>query len=193
MSLARVVTVSLGSMALVSLALSNIGTAGVAYYNYQSSLTNYRTAENWRGKAETLQRSNREISEELRQTKQSLDDTQKSLSSMRTNLSRTKSELGQRQQQLQTTTRQLGQTQAESQRRLGIIFSQQENLKILKACLAGVAVSQEFYKEGVAHHLAWLDSPNDYDFLEALRNYKRAADIMKSVGVACDRAYALFE
>ncbi len=186
-------TITVGTFLVILLIVAFLASSGLAA-NY------YRTATLVSARAATLEDKNKALADQLTQTNKVLQDTQLKLQDTQVKLHDALGRLGLTEGQLQATRGELGkaqtqlsQAQQESQRRLQVIFAQQENVNVLKTCLAGVVVSHDYYRKGIDHYMSWNKRPNNYDFQEALRNFKMASSIMDPVKDDCDKAYALFK
>ncbi len=115
---------------------------------------------------------------DLQETSARLQETQRQLAA-------TQSALGQTQSQLNAA-------QTESQKRLAIIFGQQENVDALKRCLLGVAAEHVYFRDGMKYYFQWRDSRDDDDLDQAVDNLKKARDIEDGIDGLCSRAAKLF-
>jgi hypothetical protein len=108
-------------------------------------------------------------------------------------LKKTQSQLASAQGQLKQTKGQLSDAQAESQRRLSLVFAQEDNVKVLKACLTGVASDDMYYRKGTDAFVSWTESRSDDDYQTALANFKMGREAMDSVSDDCSRASSLLQ
>lgn len=115
------------------------------------------------------------------------------LKAVNNQLSKTESQLKDALSQLKQTTGQLSQAQAESQHRLSVIFAQEDNVKVLKSCLTGVAADDMYFKKGADALFAWADSRSDDDYNTALDSFKVARGALDSVDADCNRAASLLQ
>ena len=95
--------------------------------------------------------------------------------------------------QVKQTTGQLSTAQAESQHRLSVIFAQEDNVKVLKTCLTGVATDDVYFKKGTDAFLAWQNSRSDDDYEAAVNNIKMGRDAIDSVSADCSKAWDLIQ
>lgn len=116
-----------------------------------------------------------------------------SLKGVKAQLSKSQSQLKNALAQLRQTTGQLSQAQAESQRRLSVIFSQEDNVKVLKSCLTGVAVDDVYFKKGTDSFFAWMDSRSDDDYNAAVDNIRMGREALDSVSADCGKASDLLQ
>lgn len=115
------------------------------------------------------------------------------LRNAKSRLNKSNSQLTNAISQLKQTTGQLSQAQAESQRRLSTIFAQEDNVKVLKSCLTGIAADDVYFRKGTAALSSWADSRSDDDYNAALDNFRIANDALDSVNADCNKASALLE
>jgi hypothetical protein len=108
-------------------------------------------------------------------------------------LKKTQSQLASAQSQLKQTKIQLSDAQTESQRRLSLVFAQEDNVKVLKACLTGVASDDMYYRKGTDAFVSWTESRSDDDYQTALANFKMGKEAMESVSDDCGRASSLLQ
>jgi len=165
-------TVSVGALLVVILTIGLLAASAIAYNNYDLAQRNGL-------RAQALNDQLWQANKELTKAKEQLKDTQ-------SQLAYALSQLGQKQVQL-------SQEQRESQRRLGIIFSQQENVRVLKSCLAGVALDDAYFRNGVDKFFQWADSRDDDDYYAAADNFRRGKEILDRVRDDCKKAYELFQ
>ncbi|MGA8535396.1 MAG: hypothetical protein WB615_14910, partial [Candidatus Tumulicola sp.] len=88
---------------------------------------------------------------------------------------------------------QLSQAQAESQRRLSLIFAQEDNVKVLKSCLTGVAADDTYFRKGTDAFFAWVDSRSDDDYDAAVNNIRAGREALDSVSADCGKAADLIQ
>jgi uncharacterized membrane protein YciS (DUF1049 family) len=108
-------------------------------------------------------------------------------------LKKSQSQLNDARAQLKQTTGQLSQAQAESQHRLSLIFAQEDNVKVLKSCLSGVATDDTYFRKGTDALFAWVDSRSDDDYEAAIDNFKVGRGAMESVSADCSKASDLLQ
>jgi hypothetical protein len=116
-----------------------------------------------------------------------------SLNDVKTQLKKSQSQLNDAVGQLKQTTGQLSQSQAESQRRLSLIFAQEDNVNVLKSCLTGVAADDVYIRKGTAAFSDWVDSRSDDDYEAALDNFKMGTAALDSVSADCSKASDLVQ
>jgi TolA-binding protein len=116
-----------------------------------------------------------------------------SLTEARAQLNKSQSQLSAALIQLKQTAGQLSQSQAESQHQLSVIFAQEDNVKVLKSCLTGVAADDEYFRKGTASFFAWVDSRSDDDYESALDNFRMGAGALDSVSDDCGKAADLIQ
>lgn len=178
--------VSVGTLLMVLFAIGFMASSALAY--------NYRHLATWNEvKARMLDDRLKEANNSLSDTRSQLNEAQAQLKDLQAQLARSQAELSDTQSQLGQTRGQLSQEQQESQRRLSMIFAQEENLKVLKACLAGVATDDFYFKKGVDAFFAWADSKSDDDYNQAVNNFRSARQALDSVDADCKRAADLFQ
>jgi hypothetical protein len=114
-----------------------------------------------------------------------------SLNGVKIQLKKSQSQLNGALAQVRQTTGQLSTAQAESQRRLSVIFAQEDNVKVLKTCLTGVATDDVYFRKGTDAFLAWQDSRSDDDYEAAVDNIKMGRDALDSVSADCSKAWDL--
>lgn len=115
------------------------------------------------------------------------------LNDVKSQLNKSQSQLKNALAQIKQTTGQLSQAQAESQQRLSLIFAQEDNVKVLKSCLTGVAADDVYFRKGTAALTSWADSRSDDDYNAALDNFRIANEALDSVDADCSKASALLE
>lgn len=115
------------------------------------------------------------------------------LSDVTGQLNKSQSQLRNALAQVKQTTGQLSQAQAESQQRLSVIFAQEDNVKVLKSCLTGVAADDVYFRKGTAALTSWADSRSDDDYNAALDNFRIANEALNSVDADCSKASSLLE
>jgi Tfp pilus assembly protein PilX len=179
-------SITLGTFLVILLVVAFLASSGLAV-NY------YRTATLVSARAAALEDKSKALADQLAQANKALQDAQVQLHDALGRLGLTEEQLKATRGELGKAQTQLSQAQEESQRRLQVIFAQQDNVNALKTCLAGVVLSHDYYRKGIDCYVAWNDNPNDYDFQEALRNFKMASSLMDPVKDDCDKAYALFK
>jgi len=116
-----------------------------------------------------------------------------SLNDVKIQLKKSQSQLNDAVGQLKQTTGQLSQAQAESQRRLSLIFAQEDNVNVLKSCLTGVAADDVYIRKGTAAFSDWVDSRSDDDYEAALDNFKMGTAALDSVSADCSKASDLVQ
>jgi TolA-binding protein len=116
-----------------------------------------------------------------------------SLNDVKIQLKKSQSQLNDAVGQLKQTTGRLSQAQAESQRRLSLIFAQEDNVNVLKSCLTGVAADDVFIRKGTAAFSDWVDSRSDDDYETALDNFKMGTAALDSVSADCSKASDLIQ
>jgi hypothetical protein len=116
-----------------------------------------------------------------------------SLTEVKIQLKKSQSQLNDAAGQLKETTGQLSQAQAESQRRLSLIFAQEDNVNVLKSCLTGVAADDVYIRKGTAAFSDWVDSRSDDDYEAALDNFKMGTAALDSVSADCSKASDLIQ
>lgn len=116
-----------------------------------------------------------------------------SLNGVKKQLSESRSKLKAALAELTQTSGQLSQAQAESQRRLSLIFAQEDNVKVLKSCLTGVAADDIYFRKGTDAFSAWVDSRSDDDYETALDNFRMGREAMDSVSDDCSKASSLLQ
>ncbi|HLY02420.1 MAG TPA: hypothetical protein VKR56_07965 [Candidatus Cybelea sp.] len=116
-----------------------------------------------------------------------------SLNEVKMQLKKSQSQLNDAVGQLKQTTGQLSQAQAESQRRLSLIFAQEDNVNVLKSCLTGVAADDVYIRKGTAAFSSWVDSRSDDDYAAALDNFKMGTAALDSVSADCSKASDLIQ
>ena len=115
------------------------------------------------------------------------------LNNEKTQLKKSESQLNDARGQLKQTTGQLSQAQAESQHRLSLIFAQEDNVKVLKSCLTGVAVNDVYLRKGLDAFSSWVSSRSDDDYDAALENFRMGRAAMDSVDTDCNKAADLIQ
>ncbi len=158
-------TVSIKTLLTILLTLGFTASSTFAFIYYQRAAANEL-------RAEALNRS--------------LNDTNAQLNKSRSQLTNA---LG----QLKQTTGQLSQAQAESQHRLSLIFAQEDNVKVLKSCLTGVAADDTYFRKGTDAFFAWMDSKSDDDYEAAVDNIKIGRAALDSVSSDCSKAADLVQ
>jgi chromosome segregation ATPase len=163
-------TVTVGTLAIILLLIGFLSTSAFAvnYYQVATQATVRATTLEAKGKelSTQLAQTNSQLAQAnrtLQETRAQLQDALARLGMTQEQLKATQGQLGTTQGQLKTTRTQLSQVQQENQRRLQMIFSQQENVKILKTCLAATVLSQHYYTKGIDHYVEWNKKPNEYD------------------------------
>jgi hypothetical protein len=116
-----------------------------------------------------------------------------SLNDVKIQLKKSQSQLNDAVGQLKQTSGQLSQAQAESQRRLSLIFAQEDNVNVLKSCLTGVAADDTYIRKGTAAFSDWVDSRSDDDYEAALDNFKMGTAALDSVSADCSKASDLIQ
>jgi hypothetical protein len=116
-----------------------------------------------------------------------------SLNDVKIQLKKSQSQLNDAVGQLKQTSGQLSQAQAESQRRLSLIFAQEDNVNVLKSCLTGVAADDVYIRKGTAAFSDWVDSRSDDDYEAALDNFKMGTAALDSVSADCSKASDLVQ
>jgi hypothetical protein len=171
-------TLTVGTLAIVLLIVGVLTTSGFA-------VVYYRTAERATIRALSAEQS-------LERTQAQLHDALARLDTTTSQLKSAQGQLGSTQAQLKNAQSTLSHSEQESQRRLEVIFAQQQNADILKHCLAATVVSWTYWSDAVDHYVAWKDNPNDDDLQQAADDMRQAEQIMNPAMPDCQRAKALF-
>jgi hypothetical protein len=116
-----------------------------------------------------------------------------SLDEVKAQLNKSESQLKGALAQVKQTSGQLSQAQAESQRRLSLIFAQEDNVNVLKSCLTGVATDDVYFQKGTDAFFSWVDSKDDDDYNTALDNFRTARAALDSVQSDCSKAAELIQ
>jgi TolA-binding protein len=165
-------TVSVGTILTILLIVLTLGTSALAVNYYLADQREMsRTAK---------------LTDQLTQTTKALDETRHRLADAQAQLTEARQRLGETQNTLNSALQ-------ESQRRLGIIFSQQENVRILKSCLGGVASDDLLFRSGTDSFFQWLDGRDDFDLQQAVTDFRQGRRVLDSVQGDCQRASTLFQ
>lgn len=158
-------TVSVGSLLVTLLIMAFVAATATAGYLYQ--------------RLNAAQANAKRLNDQLWKANHDLQETKRQLAAAQSTLGQTQS--------------QLSVAQTESQRRLQTIFAQQDNVRVLKTCLGGVASDDVYFRDGVKYFFRWFDSRDDDDLNQAATNFREGRTILESVSGDCNKAAALFQ